>query len=98
MADATVAAPVEQMHHKPGDLISVERLGRAEAPDPGSQAVVVYYIHYWSAASGGSKIAAKFFLPEGEPPYAGWPVSLYCHGLGDPGQAFRRWPTTSDPG
>ncbi|MEA2778525.1 MAG: hypothetical protein QOK29_69 [Rhodospirillaceae bacterium] len=96
MADATVAAPVGQIH-KPGDLISVERLGRAEAPDPGSRPVVVYYVYYWSAASGGSKIAAKFFLPEGEPPYAGWPVSLYCHGLGDPGQVFRRWPTTSDP-
>jgi hypothetical protein len=96
MNDSIVVASVG-CDQEVGGVISLERLGRIESPEPPLYPVNVYFLAYRSAASAGSRIAAKLFLPEGEPPYDGWPVSLFCHGLGDPAQVFRRWPTSTDP-
>ena len=81
---------------QPGQILSLQRLGRIEAPVESLRAIAVYYLMYWSTASGGSRIAAKLFIPEGNAPAEGWPVTVWCHGLGDPAMDFRRWPFQGD--
>lgn len=77
---------------QPGSIVTVRYLGQVEAPAGAPYAMGVYYCTYFSSAAGGIRIAAKFFLPVGTPPIAGWPVTVWCHGMGDPASDFQRWP------
>ena len=76
-----------------GDILSVSYLGT----DPpiisyGEYDVAVYYVEYWGDVEGGSKIAAKLFIPVGSPPKDGWPVKIWLHGFGGPGVDYWHWP------
>ncbi|MGB7248037.1 MAG: hypothetical protein WBC73_03780, partial [Phormidesmis sp.] len=86
--DQTVETAVDPA----GKLLSVKKLGTVRSPDTSLRSADVYYLTYYSSASGGSQIAAKLFVPAGQAPIEGWPVTLWCHGLGDPAMDFRRWP------
>ncbi|MEO0455368.1 MAG: hypothetical protein AAF152_02130 [Cyanobacteria bacterium P01_A01_bin.114] len=79
-----------------GTPLSVQKLGTIPPPDKSLRAMGVYYLTYQSEAAGHSRIAAKLFVPEGTAPAAGWPVTVWCHGLGDPAMDFRRWPYEGD--
>ncbi len=83
---------VQSVTEQAGQLMSVKKLGTVRSPTATLRPTDVYYLTYHSAAAGGSRIAAKLYVPAGTPPAAGWPVTLWCHGLGDPAMDFRRWP------
>ncbi len=78
--------------HAPGTVVECRQLGRCEPYTDEKFAADVYYVRYASAADDGSIQAAKLYLPVGEAPAGGWPVSLWCHGLGDPATQLHRWP------
>lgn len=96
MNDAVPAKPI-QPRRPPGSVIALERLGRLPAPEPDLLPASVFHIAYLSEATGGSRLAAKLFLPEGKAPAGGWPVSVFSHGLGDPALPYRRWPLSRLP-
>ncbi|MEL6246585.1 MAG: hypothetical protein AAFR15_01095 [Cyanobacteria bacterium J06627_15] len=78
---------------EPSAGISLQQLGTVDAPRPSRRAMQVYYLTY---VSRGHRIGAKLFVPLGPAPSEGWPVTVWCHGLGDPASDFRRWPCTGD--
>jgi len=96
----TASTITKTINHSFGQILSIKKLGRVEAPASTSASQLlpmdVYYLEYWSAAAGGSRIAAKLFVPVGDSPTSGWPLTTWCHGLGDPAADFRRWPFVED--
>ena len=81
------------MRNKPGSILTLKYIDT----DPpyisyGKFNVAMFYMEYWSNADGGSKIAAKLFIPIGDPPKEGWPVKVWLHGFGGPGYDYWRWP------
>ena len=79
-------------HFQPGRIRSLDYLGQVDPGNERELPYAAYFLTYESRASGGSVIAAKLSIPLGEAPQAGWPVSLWCHGFGDPGSDFYQWP------
>lgn len=73
-------------------LLSVKRLGKIDPPQEGLYPIWVYFLTYTSAVSGGVKLSAKLFIPEGKSPKKGWRTSVWCHGVGDPASDYRRFP------
>jgi len=78
---------------KPGEILTIKYIDT----DPpyisyGKYNVAMFYMEYWSKADGGTKIAAKLFIPVGDPPKEGWPVKVWLHGFGGPGYDYWRWP------
>lgn len=57
--------------------------------------VDIYYLRFRS--NRHATLAAKLFLPVGQVPNGGWPVSIWCHGFGDPATQFFRWPFVDKP-
>ena len=78
----------------PGTVLECRFLGRRGPFAYERCATDVYYVRYTAANDGGCCQAAKLHLPVGSPPASGWPVSIWCHGLGDPATQLRRWPLT----
>lgn len=56
----------------------------------GPCAAHVYLVRLWGPSE--EAIVAKLYVPEGAPPGGGWPVSVWCHGFGDPATDYYRWP------
>ena len=77
-----------------GSILSIRYLGQENPTGGGDYGSAVYYLTYYSGASDGSELGAKLSIPFGQPPAAGWPVSVFCHGFGDPALDLRRWPLT----
>jgi len=76
----------------PGAILSLRFLGREEPTGGGEFPVAVYYLTFQGGDRGGLHLGAKLFVPIGKPPHCGWPVSIWCHGFGDPATDLRRWP------
>ncbi|MEM9162982.1 MAG: hypothetical protein AAGC54_07925 [Cyanobacteria bacterium P01_F01_bin.4] len=97
MTDSMLSkAATDNLPNIAGTPLSIQKLGTMPSPGGPLRAMGVYYLTYLSAVAGGSRIAAKLFVPEGAAPATGWPVTVWCHGLGDPAMDFRRWPYVGD--
>ncbi len=72
--------------------VDCQYLGRCRQPNDGWYAADVYYLRYRGQHNQEGLQAAKLFMPVGKPPASGWPLSVWCHGLGDPATQLHRWP------
>ncbi len=52
----------------------------------------VFLLRYRCPGPSGWQLAAKLYVPDASPPSGGWPVSVWCHGFGDPATDYYRWP------
>ncbi|MFO0897429.1 MAG: hypothetical protein U0836_08385 [Pirellulales bacterium] len=52
----------------------------------------VFLLRYRCPAPDGWQLGAKLYVPDAPPPSGGWPVSVWCHGFGDPATDYYRWP------
>lgn len=78
----------------PGKIRLLKHLGTVAATGDDEKSFAVFYIKYESATL--ELIAAKLAIPLGPAPQSGWPVSLWCHGFGDPGGDLYKWPFAGD--
>ena len=91
-SDMMASGGASQPDVSPGTVVSLQHLAAVGSSQTGLRPMSVWFLRYRSAAAGGVVLAAKLFLPAGAAPPAGWPVSVWSHGLGDPASDYRRWP------
>ncbi len=94
---STTATQHQQHVDAPGTILQLDYVGPSFRLDRSRDVADVWLVTYSSRVDGGCRQSAQLFLPRGEAPSQGWPVSIWCHGLGDPAEQLRRWPCASAP-
>ena len=77
-------------NHSTRDACQLSCFGH-QAASTGLLRVRVFRFDYL-ASHAKLRVTAKLYVPEAVTPEGGWPVSLFCHGFGDPATDYYRWP------
>jgi hypothetical protein len=90
MRPTTQDGPLDEIPGEAGKIVTLQYLGRIDRTSRGKEhyAAAAFFLRYQSVA----EIAALLFVPIGQPPPDGWPVSVWSHGLDDPAIDFYSWP------